>query len=48
MEKKKKNISEKAGKTITEKEFKETINNYEKSEDRMSEINEIKLKKEEK
>ena len=42
MEKKKKNISEKAGKTITEKEFKETINNYEKSEDRMSEINEIK------
>ena len=32
MEKKKKNISEKAGKTITEKEFKETINNYEKME----------------
>jgi len=42
MEKKKKNISEKAGKTITEKEFKETINNYEKSEDRMPDINEIK------
>src|SRR5690554_6487376 len=42
MEKKKKNISEKAGKTITEKEFKETINNYGKSEDRMPEINEIK------
>jgi uncharacterized protein YicC (UPF0701 family) len=42
MEKKKKNISEKAGKTITEKEFKETIDNYGKSEDRMPEINEIK------